>query len=116
MPTTYVQPNTITVVVTCVFALIYLWVLARRAISGRFDIYHVAMLAVVALLPVGFMVFPKAAHAVSHALGVAFPFVLLFGALFLVMFLYMHRITSELNRSLLHGRRLTQELEDIETR
>lgn len=106
----YVAPAGKTIVVICLCGMLYLWALMRRAISGRFDLYHISMLAVVVLLPMGFMIFPKFAYNLSQSIGVAFPFVLLFAALFVSMFLYMHRMTSELNRVTMRSRRLTQEI------
>lgn len=111
-PTTtgYVPPSGVTIAVICLCGFLYLWALMRRAISGRFDLYHIAMLAAVVLLPVGFVLFPRFVYRLSQSVGVAFPFVLLFASLFVSMFLYMHRVTSELNRATLRTRRLTQEI------
>ncbi|GEM_PF-6389634 len=106
----YVAPAGKTIAIVCLCGILYLWALMRRAISGRFDLYHISMLAVVVLLPMGFVVFPRFAHNLSQSIGVAFPFVLLFAALFVSMFLYMHRMTSELNRVIMRSRRLTQEI------
>lgn len=112
----YVAPNPVTIAVICLCGILYLWLLFKRAVSGRFDLYHIAMLAAVVLLPVCFVVFPRFTYRVSQAIGVAFPFVLLFAALFVSMFLYMHRITSELNRVNLRSRRLTQEIAILRSR
>lgn len=112
----YVAPNPVTIAVVCLCGILYLWLLFKRAVSGRFDLYHIAMLAAVVLLPVCFVVFPRFTYRVSQAIGVAFPFVLLFAALFVSMFLYMHRITSELNRVNLRSRRLTQEIAILRSR
>lgn len=112
----YVAPNPVTIAVICLCGILYLWLLFKRAVSGRFDLYHIAMLAAVVLLPVCFVVFPRFTYRLSQAIGVAFPFVLLFAALFVSMFLYMHRITSELNRVNLRSRRLTQEIAILRSR
>ncbi len=112
----YVAPNPVTIAVICLCGFLYLWLLFKRAVSGRFDLYHIAMLAAVVLLPVFFVVFPRLTYRLSQAIGVAFPFVLLFAALFVSMFLYMHRITSELNRVSMRSRRLTQEVAILRSR
>ncbi len=112
----YVAPNPVTIAVICLCGLLYLWLLFKRAINGRFDLYHISMLTVVVLLPVCFVVFPRFTYRLTQSIGVAFPFVLLFAALFVSMFLYMHRITSELNRVTMRSRRLTQEIAILSSR
>ena len=68
------------------------------------------------LLSVGFVVFPRFVHRVSQSIGVGFPFVLLFEALFVCMFLSMHQITGELNRVTMRSRHLTQEIATLTAR
>ncbi|WP_141679119.1 DUF2304 family protein, partial [Acinetobacter baumannii] len=41
---------------------------------------------------------PRLAYFLSHVTGVVFPFVVMFGALFLVVFVVMHNITARLHK------------------
>jgi hypothetical protein len=93
-----VLPSAETVVVISVFALIYMLVLLRKTLQGKFDLYDFLMLSMVAIIPAGFALFPKLAYLISHLTGVVFPFVVMFGALFLVVFAFMHNITQRLHR------------------
>ena len=95
---TDVLPSAETVAVISVFALIYMLVLLRKTLQGKFDLYDFLMLSMVAIIPAGFALFPKLAYLISHLTGVVFPFVVMFGALFLVVFAFMHNITQRLHR------------------
>ncbi len=91
-------PTAETVVVISAFALIYMLVLLRKTLHGKFDLYDFLMLSMVAIIPAGFALFPTLAYLVSHLTGVVFPFVVMFGALFLVVFAFMHTMTARLHR------------------
>ena len=91
-------PSPETVVVVSAFALIYMLVLLRKTMQGKFDLYDFLMLSMVAIIPAGFALFPTLAYLVSHLTGVVFPFVVMFGALFLVVFAFMHNMTARLHR------------------
>jgi len=91
-------PSPETVVVISAFALIYMLVLLRKTLQGKFDLYDFLMLSMVAIIPAGFTLFPTLAYLVSHLTGVVFPFVVMFGALFLVVFAFMHNMTARLHR------------------
>ena len=69
-------------------------VLLRKTMQGKFDLYDFLMLSMVAIIPAGFTLFPTLAYLVSHLTGVVFPFVVMFGALFLVVFVFMHNMTA----------------------
>jgi hypothetical protein len=93
-----VLPNTVTVLVISVFAFVYMLILLRRTLEGKFDLYDFLMLSMVAIIPAGFALFPKLAYLLSELSGVVFPFVLMFGVLFLVVFVFMHNITARLHK------------------
>lgn len=95
---TNVLPSAETVSVISAFALIYMLVLLRKTLQGKFDLYDLLMLSMVAIIPAGFALFPKPAYLITHLTGVVFPFVVMFGALFLVVFVFMHNITQRLHR------------------
>jgi hypothetical protein len=95
---TNVLPSNETVVVISAFALIYMLVLLRKTLQGKFDLYDFLMLSMVAIIPAGIALFPTLGYLVSHLTGVVFPFVVMFGALFLVVFAFMHNITARLHK------------------
>jgi hypothetical protein len=95
---TNVLPSAETVVVISAFALIYMLVLLRKTLQGQFDLYDFLMLSMVAIIPASFALFPNLAYLVSHLTGVVFPFVVMFGALFLIVFAFMHNMTARLHR------------------
>jgi hypothetical protein len=95
---TNVTPSAVTVAIISGFALVYMLVLLRRTLQGKFDLYDFLVLSMVAILPAGFALFPRLAYLVSHLTGVVFPFVVMFGALFLVAFVFMHNITERLHK------------------
>jgi hypothetical protein len=91
-------PTPETVVIISGFAFIYMLVLLRKTLQGKFDLYDFLVLSMVAILPAGFALFPRLAYLISHLTGVVFPFVVMFGALFLVVFVFMHSITERLHK------------------
>jgi len=91
-------PTPETVVIISGFAFIYMLVLLRKTLQGKFDLYDFLVLSMVAILPAGFALFPRLAYLISHLTGVVFPFVVMFGALFLVVFVFMHNITERLHK------------------
>jgi hypothetical protein len=95
---TNVLPSAETVAVISAFALIYMLILLRKTLQGKFDLYDFLILSMVAIIPAAFALFPKLAYLLSHLTGVVFPFVVMFGALFLVVFAFMHNITQRLHR------------------
>lgn len=95
---TIVLPNTVTVIVISAFAFVYMLILLRKTLQGKFDLYDFLMLSMVAIVPAGFALFPKVGYLLSQLSGVGFPFVLMFGVLFLVVFVFMHNITARLHK------------------
>jgi hypothetical protein len=95
---TNVTPSAETVAIISGFAFIYMLVLLRKTLQGKFDLYDFLVLSTVAILPAGFALFPRLAYLISHLTGVVFPFVVMFGALFLVVFVFMHNITERLHK------------------
>lgn len=93
-----VLPNTVTVVVISAFAFVYMLILLRKTLVGKFDLYDFLMLSMVAIIPAGFALFPRLAYFLTQLSGVAFPFVVMFGVLFLVVFVFMHNMTARLHK------------------
>ena len=68
------------------------------------------MLSMVAVVPTIFVFWPNIAYWLADFVGVAFPFVIMFGALFLIVFLFVHRLTAKLHKLESDNRLLIQEV------
>jgi hypothetical protein len=96
--------------VVAVFALWYLLHTIRKTGRQQLDLYDLAMLSMVAIVPSAFTFFPSLAYWLASIVGVAFPFVVMFGVLFAVLFLFVHRLTVKLHLLERDNRLLIQEL------
>lgn len=52
----------------------------------------------VVIIPAGFALFTRLGYFLSLLSGVAFPFAQMFGALFLIVFVFKHSITARLHK------------------
>lgn len=118
METAY-QPLPQTIAVVALACIAYMALLARKAAAGRLDFYDVVMLSSAAILPAIFIFLPKIGEFVSALVG-ATPFSVLFGLLFLVAFVFMHRLTIQAHSFERRTRLLIQEVsmlkQQMETR
>ena len=103
-----ISANTILVVVA--FAALYMVFTIRKTAHQQLDLYDFAMLSMVALVPGAFVVFPRFAYWLAAVAGVEFPFVVMFGTLFAVLFVFVHRLTVRIHRLESDNRLLIQEL------
>jgi len=104
------EPLLQTTMIVIGFAAIYLIMVLRKTLHGEIDLYDLIMLSMVAIVPLAFVIFPDITAELSQITGVFFPFVLMFGALFLVVFVFMHRMTARLHKLERQNAVLTQEL------
>jgi hypothetical protein len=104
------HPTLPTLVFVTLFLLGYVVYLVRSTVRHSIDLYDFAMLASVAVVPAVFVFFPGLMVWATRMVGVEFPFLLLFGGLFLIVFLYLHRIVGKLNQHERTITLLTQEL------
>jgi hypothetical protein len=102
------QPNPQTVAVIGVFCVVYLAILLRRTILGRLDLYDFLSLSAVAVVPSVFVFFPGFAVAIGTLIGVEFSFLVLFGVLFVVLFVSIHKLTVDVHRLEVQNRKLIQ--------
>ncbi len=102
--------NLQTVVIISIFALCYLYYTARETARQQLDIYDLIMLSTVAIIPSAFVLFPRLAEHLARLAGVAFPFVIMFGALFAILFIFIHRLTAKIHRLERDNRLLIQEV------
>lgn len=99
-----------TVVLIAIFAIGYMFFIIRKTARRQLDIYDLAMLSTVAIVPIVFVVFPQFAFWLAHNAGVEFPFVVMFGMLFAILFIFIHRLTVKIHRLESDSRLLIQEL------
>lgn len=103
-----ISPNTI--ILIALFAVVYLAFILRKTARAQLDLYDLAMLSAVAVVPFMFATFPGFSELVARLTGVAFPFVVLFGVLLGIVFLFIHRLTVRLHILESDRRLLVQEL------
>jgi hypothetical protein len=103
-------PSPQTIALVGLFALVYMLGLLRKAARHQLDIYDVFMLSTVAVLPALLVFVPAISEWIALAAGVAFPFVVMFGMLFVAIFMLIHRLTIKIHRLENHNRILIQEM------
>ena len=90
--------NSNTYLLIMLFAVAYLVFIARKTARQQLDLYDFVMLSMVAVIPAAFAFWPNIASWIADFAGVAFPFVIMFGYLFLILFLFVHRLTVKLHK------------------
>jgi len=105
--------NLQTILIISIFALCYLYFTARETAREQLDIYDLFMLSAVAIIPTVFVSFPWFAEWAAKISGVAFPFVIMFGILFAILFTFIHRLSGKIHRLESVNRLLIQELSII---
>lgn len=99
-----------TVILISFFAIGYMFFIVRKTARRQLDIYDLVMLSTVALWPVIFVLFPRLANWLASMAGVEFPFVVMFGMLFAILFIFIHRLTVKIHRLESDTQLLVQEL------
>jgi len=92
------QTHPETVFIISVFSLIYLYITFRETARQNFDFYDLIMLSTVGVLPIVFALAPSLTEVISVAIGVTFPFVVMFGALIAILYIFIHRLTRKIHR------------------
>ena len=99
-----------TVIFITIFANGYLFFIIRKTARRQLDIYDLVMLSTVAIIPIVFVAFPRFSYLLADVAGVGFPFVVMFGMLFAILFTFIHRLTVKIHCLELDSRMLIQEL------
>ena len=99
-----------TIILVLLFIGGYMFFIVRKTARGKLDLYDFIMLSTVAIIPGAFAVFPGFADWVAEITGVGFPFVVMFGVLFAVLFIFIHRLTVKIHRLESESCLLLQEL------
>jgi hypothetical protein len=102
--------TTKTLIAVAIFAMGYLFFVIRKTARQDLDIYDLAMLSTVAIIPLLFIVLPQLAFLAASLVGVEFPFVIMFGMLLAILFIFVHRLTVKIHRLEADNRLLVQEL------
>ena len=89
------SPNTILFIT--IFVLLYFAYLVRSTIRSTLDLYDFVLLSMVAAIPAAFVYFPGLASWTSKIFGVAFPLEVIFGALFVALFVQVHMLIVKSN-------------------
>jgi len=109
-----------TIALITFFASGYMFFIIRKTTRRQLDLYDMVMLSSVAFIPVAFAIFPKFANWVASITGVGFPFVVMFGILLAILFVFIHRLTVKIHRLEADSCLLLQELsllkQTVETR
>jgi hypothetical protein len=90
-------PTTHTIVFMSAFLVLYAALLVRHTVRHRIDLFDFAMLALLAIVPGTVVWFPGLIVRITRLVGVEFPFVVMFGALFLVVFVYLYSLVVRIN-------------------
>ncbi len=104
------QPNVQTVIFVVLFLVVYEVALIFKTLKHAIDLYDFLFFSSLALAPAFVVVFPGVSSRLAQWAGVRFPMVLLFGGLFLLVFLYLYRILIRLREQERRLTRLAQEL------
>jgi len=86
------QPTLHTIIFITLFLIGYLFGILRRVTRHAIDFYDLLLLMSIAIIPSSFVFFPKLADDLARLFGVSFPFVVLFGMLFFIVFVYLYRL------------------------
>lgn len=104
------NPTLPSIIIVSLFGGAYLTYLTGKMLRRSIDLYDFMMLAMVALLPLIFVLFPMIANFGAELVGVKLPFVIMFSALFVVLFIIAHRLISKITKLEISNRILLQEL------
>ena len=104
------EPTVNTMVLTAAFCLWYLFLLGRRGLRGNLDLYDMSMLSVIAVVPALFVFVPGLAPLIGALVGVQTPVIVMLGAILIVVFFFLHRMTVIINRLDRRSTLLVQEL------
>lgn len=92
------------------FATLYFFRLVIKTGKGLIDLYDLIMLSMVVIIPALFVWAPSFGYWLAELAGVGFPFVVMFGLLFVMLFVFIHNLTVRLRRLEAMNRTLIQEV------
>lgn len=108
--------NIETVLWITIFSVLYLSFTIRQTARRKIDFYDFIMLSTVAIFPWVLVSFPALGDYLTRISGVAFPFVIMFGGLFSIVFIFIHRLVGKVHMLENDNRILVQELSILKER
>lgn len=105
-----VSPSLHTMIFIAIFLVAYIGYLLRNTVRNQLDLHDLLLLSSVAIVPALFVFFSDAAYFFAGLLGVAFPFLILFGALFFLVFICLYRLVRKVNTLTQRNTSLIQEI------
>lgn len=90
--------TTNTLILLGLFSIAYLSFILMKMAMQQLDLYDVIFLSMVAVLPALFAYWPSIGYMLSEVAGVSAPYIIMFGGLFFVIFLSVHRVTVKLHK------------------
>jgi hypothetical protein len=103
-------PTIQTTIFLSLFLVFYLLILLKNAIINKIDLYDLFLLSAVGVIPAFFIYFPDLTSRLAVFVGVKFPFLLIFGSLFFIVFIYLIRLVIKMNHMAKMNILLTQEV------
>ena len=93
------QPTHQTIIFITLFLVLYLFFIIRKTVKNDIDLYDLLLLSTVAIIPAIFVFFPKIVASLVLLIGIGFGLSMLFGLLFLIIFIYLYRLVLKSNRN-----------------
>jgi hypothetical protein len=106
-PYNHTWPSIISV---CLFGSVYLNYRISRMMRRSIGLYDFMVLSKLAMLPLIFVIIQTNTSLVAELAGVCLPFIIMFSALFVVLFFISHRLTSKITKLENYNRILVQDL------
>jgi len=91
------QPTLQTIIFLSLFVCVYLFILLRNTIKDAIDFYDFLLLSSVAVIPLFYILTPDFVTFLARLIGVSFSFLILFGSLLVIAFIYSYRLTLKFN-------------------
>lgn len=108
------EPKIMTQIFIVIFFLSFFVFLVRKVIKGSIDLFDLFFLGLLGVIPVVFVIFPQLTSYFTALIGVKYPFLILFGGLHFVMFIYITYLSSRINKLRRNGVKIAQKLALLE--
>jgi hypothetical protein len=109
-------PSTHLFAIILIFGLAYTYHVVQKLRCRDVDLYDFVLLLSVAAIPLLFVGWPRFTAFVGEVFGVALPLTVMFGLLFVSVFIILHRSLSRIHRLEMQVTALTQEVALVDDR
>lgn len=110
MTTLATSPSWQSIIILTVFTSVYITFILKKLLAAKIDLYDFIMLSTVSLLPSAFIFFPKLGYMLAVLTGISVPYILLFSALFFILFVICHQLIVTCHKLERENRLLIQEI------